>query len=356
MDYNLFVLEIRNKLRILTKTIKTINKINNKILGIRRNLMEVNKELQDKIYDLIIIGSGPAGMTASIYASRGGLDVMMLDYVPGGKLNTTSEIENWPGEVSILGPDLAQKMATHSVQFGAVQEFGHVENIVDEGAIKKVETFDKIYQAKSVLIATGTVERKLGIPGEEEHFGKGVSYCTICDAAFFREKPVTIIGGGDSAYTAADYMARFSDQVHLVLRRDTPRAENILQDRVNKNKNVKIHYSYSPVEIQGTDGKVSRVFFKNNKDERADLVEVNVDAIFPQIGAIPNTGFIRDLPILDEEGYIIVDSKMRTSVPGIFAAGDVIQKELRQIVTATGDGSIAGEEISDYVLNQMNEA
>ncbi len=317
--------------------------------------MAREKIIDEKLHDLIIIGAGPAGMTAAIYASRGGLEVMMLDVLPGGKLNQTSEIENWPGEASILGPDLATKMSSHSTQFGAVHEFGEVEKITIDGSIKILETYSKIYKAKSIIIASGTLERKLGIPGEDEHYGRGVSYCTVCDAAFFRNSPVAIIGGGDSAYEAADYMARFSDKVDLVLRRDVPRAQNINVERVMNNSNVNVHFNYSPVEIIGKEGKVNIVKFKNNIDEDADLVEVQVDAIFPQIGIIPNTKFLENLDILDEEKYIKADERMKTSIPGVFAAGDVIAKDLRQIVTATGDGSIAGEEATVYVMHEWAE-
>lgn len=318
-------------------------------------MFEFKKEKVEQIYDLIIIGSGPAGMTAAVYASRNGLKVAILDMTPGGKLNETSEIENWPGDTMIMGPELAQRMAAHSTQFGAEFIFGQAEKVEDLGKYKQVETFDKILQAKSILIATGTVERKLGIPGEQEYYGNGVSYCAVCDAAFFKDEDVIVIGGGNSAYEAAEYLSRFAKNVYQVLRRDVIRASQIVVNRVEKRDNIKTMFSYSPIEIKGTNGKVSSVLFVNNKDKDADPIEIKASAIFPAIGILPNTDFIKNLDILDEDNYVIVDEKMRTPIKGIYAAGDVIAKELRQIVTATNDGSIAGENIADYILNDFDD-
>lgn len=316
--------------------------------------MDMEKELVEHVYDLIILGAGPAGMTASIYASRGGLDVAIFDFVPGGKLNETGDVENYPGINNITGPELAHKMAEHAVYFGSKLIPAYAERIIDKGRIKEVETFDKIYQAKAVLIATGTKERKLGIPGEEEFYGRGVSYCAVCDGAFYKDKVVIVIGGGDSAYEAADYLARFASEVHVVLRRHFIRAEKINQKRVNENPKIFTHFAFSPVEIKGDDA-VTSVVFKNNKDEDAPLIELEASAIFPQIGIIPNSDFVKDLDILDDKGYIIANDNMETKIPGIYAAGDIISKNLRQIVTATRDGAIAGEEISKYVLHDLSE-
>ena len=310
---------------------------------------EFKKEIEQTVHDLIIVGSGPAGLSAAVYASRGGLEVIMIDTVPGGELLNIAEIENWPGDSHVLGPELAARMSEHATQFGAKHIFGIVEKIIDKCDIKLVESFDKIYQAKSVIIASGTKERLLGIPGESEYKGSGISYCATCDAAFFKNEIVTVIGGGDTAYKSAEYISRFAKEVHMFLRRDVARAEKIAIDRVHAKDNIEVHYKYSPIEIKGTNGKVSSVVLKNNRPGEHDLWEFETAAVFPLIGTIPNTDFVGDLPILDENRYIVVNDRMETQIPGIFAAGDVIAKGLRQVVTAASDGAIAGEAAGNYI-------
>lgn len=303
-----------------------------------------------KLYDLVIVGGGPAGLNAALYASRAGLDTVLLEgMIPGGKLYSTNEVENWIGDTIIGGAELAGRMVEHAFAFGAEQGFGMVSDIREMGATKEVETYDKIYQTKSVLIAVGTVERKLGIPGEDEYFGKGISYCAVCDGAFYKDKIVTVIGGGNTALEESDYLTRFAKQVHLVLRRNEARADKIYQDRVANNPKITVHYSYSPVEVRGNDDKLTEILLKSNDPNRPEDKLLETDGLFPLIGVDPNTTFISALGITDANGYIVTDEKMATRVPGIYAAGDCRDKELRQIITAGNDGAIAAQAISAWL-------
>lgn len=314
--------------------------------------METKEKSQ--VYDLVIVGAGPAGLTAALYASRAGLKVVMLEgMIPGGKLYNTSEVENWPGDRHVSGPDLAGRMVEHALSFGAEQEYGMVEKIRDLGDVKEVETFDRVFLGKAVLIASGTVERKLGIPGEDEYYGRGVSYCAVCDGAFYKDKKVVVIGGGNTAFEDSDYLTRFASEVHLVLRRDKARAEKILQDRVAKNPKIKVHLQYKPVRIEGDGSHANKVVFKSSVDPEAPLMEITCDGVFPLIGEDPFTAFVADLGILNEQGYVMTDEHMATRIPGIYAAGDCRKKTLRQIVTAGNDGAIAAQAVAAW-LDQQN--
>ena len=310
----------------------------------------MEEKTRSELYDLAIIGAGPAGLTAALYASRAGLKTVMLEgMLPGGKIVNTSEVENWPGETSISGPDLANRMVEHSLAFGAVQEYGQVERIRAEGPVKELETWDRVFLAKAVIIASGTVERKLGIPGEGVYFGNGVSYCAVCDGNFYKNKVATVVGGGNTAFEDSDYLARFADKVYLIIRRDKARAEKILQDRVARNPKIEVHWQTRPVQILGENNHVTGIVLKSTKNESSPEWTLQTNGVFPLIGVDPNTDFVRELGILDKDGYIITDDTMRTSIPGIYAAGDCRQKKLRQIVTASSDGAIAAQSISSWL-------
>ncbi len=301
--------------------------------------------------DLIIIGAGPAGLSACLYASRAGLDVMMLDAgAPGGKLNVSAEIENWPGQKKKTGPELAYEMYEHALSFGGKQEYGEVTKIIDHNDFKEVITNEKSYQAKAVLIATGTKERKMGIPLEEELTGHGVSYCAVCDGPFFKGEEVAVIGGGNSALEEAVYLTKFVNHVHLIVRRDVFRADKIIQEHVLSNDKIKIHFLKKPHHIIAKDNKVDKLAIEDSNT--GELSELLVKAVFPFVGLDPITEFVKDLDITDEHGYIITDETMQTKVSGIYAAGDVRKKVLRQVVTATNDGAIAGQQIAHYLENQ----
>lgn len=298
--------------------------------------------------DLIIIGAGPAGLSAALYASRAGANVLILDSgAPGGKLNLTASIENYPGISSIAGPELAFQMYQHSLEFGAKQTYGVVENIIDYGDYKEVICSDQTYKTKAILIASGTVERKMGIENEVELTGKGVSYCAVCDGPFFKNKAVAVVGGGNSALEEADYLTKFVDKVHLIVRRDEFRADKIIQDEVNKNDKIEVHFLKKPNRVIEGENKV--VGLEVSDSNTGDLSVIEVAGIFPFVGLDPVTNFAKELNILDQKGYVLTNDRMETAIKGIYAAGDVRAKDLRQVVTAANDGAIAGQEIANYL-------
>lgn len=304
--------------------------------------------MSEHFYDVIIIGAGPAGMTAAVYASRANLNTLMLERgVPGGQMSDTEAVENYPGFDSILGPDLANKMFEHSQKFGAKYAFGDVKEVKDHVDYKEVITGDKTYKAKAVIIATGAEHRKLGVPGEEEYAGRGVSYCAVCDGAFFRDREIAVIGGGDSAVEEGMYLTRFAKKVTIIHRRDQLRAQKILQERAFQNEKIEFIWDTVVEKINGKDGKVSSLTLKNVKT--GETKEFETDGVFIYIGTDPLSEPFKSLGIVNEDGYIPTNENMETKVPGIFAAGDVREKELRQIVTATGDGSIAAEAAIKYI-------
>lgn len=300
------------------------------------------------LYDVVIIGGGPAGMSASLYASRGGMKVAMLDFMPGGKLNITSEIENYPGHGRVTGQALAADMLESALAFGTEHIFAMVEEIRPGTSVHEVVCTDQtVYRTKAVIIASGTVERKMGIPGEAEYYGMGVSYCAVCDAAFFRNKPVIVIGGGSTAFEDALYLSKFASDVKIIMRRDVSRAEQVIQDRVNDNPKIERLHFWVAEEIRGNGMNVTSVALKNvNTGETREL---ETAAVFPLIGVDANTAFISNLGITASDGFIRTNRKMETQIPGIFAAGDVRVKTLRQIVTATNDGAIAAESVNHYL-------
>jgi len=304
-------------------------------------------EVIEKIYDVIVIGAGPGGMTAALYASRSNLDALILERgIPGGQLNNTAEIENYSGFKSILGPDLSTKMFEGAQQFGAEYAYGDVKKVVDGQEYKEIHTFDKVYQARAIVIATGAEHKKLGVTGEQEYNGRGVSYCAVCDGAFFRNKHIVVVGGGDSAVEEGTYLTQFAEKVTIIHRRDELRAQKILQDRAFKNEKVDFVWNSVVEEIEG-DEKVSGVRIKNVKT--GEITEFPAEGAFIYIGLLPNSEQFRDLGITDEEGWIETDEVMATRVPGIYAIGDVRKTPLRQVATAVGDGSLAGNAVFNYV-------
>ena len=299
--------------------------------------------------DIIIIGAGPAGLTAALYASRAGASVKIIEAgAPGGKLNLTADVENYPGIKKVQGPQLAYDFYEHGLSFGAELEMTEVTGIVDLGDHKIVKTSKGEFEAKNVIIATGTKERKMNVPGEAELAGKGVSYCAVCDGPFFKGKEVAVVGGGNSAIEEAIYLAGIVSKVHVIMRRDVFRADKVLSDRAKAQSNIEFHFKKKSHQVLATDGKVSGLEVSDS--DTGELSTINVSAVFPFVGADPVTGFAKDLDILDERGYVIVDEHMESKIHGIFAVGDVRQKELRQIVTATNDGAIAGQYIANSLM------
>jgi len=300
-----------------------------------------------KIYDVIIAGAGPAGMTAAVYTSRANMSTLMLERgIPGGQMANTEEIENYPGFGSILGPDLSTKMFEHAQQFGAEYAYGEIKEIRDEEPYKRVITGDKEYLTKSVIVATGAEHRLLGAPGEKELSGRGVSYCAVCDGAFFRNKELVVVGGGDSAVEEAVFLTRFASKVTIVHRRDQFRAQKILQKRAFENEKIEVIWDSAVKEIRG-EGKVQSVLLENTKT--GEQSELATDGVFIYVGMDPLTESVRPLGITNDAGYVLTDEKMYTKVKGVFAAGDVREKLLRQVVTATGDGSIAAQSAQHFV-------
>lgn len=296
--------------------------------------------------DLAIIGAGPGGMTAALYATRAGLSTLMIDAsAPGGKLLKTYMIDNYPGDPEIPGPDLAVEMYQQSVSFGAEFMNGTVKNV----NLDKQVTLDsgEVINAKAVLIATGTKERLLNIKGEAEAIGHGESFCAVCDGAFYRGKDVVVIGGGNAALEEAQFLTKFANKVTIVLRRDVFRAEHKVQTHVMENDKIEVLKNHVPEEVILEDGKVTGLVAKSTITD--DTLTIPCSGLFPYIGADPETKFLDGLDILDDKGYVLVNEKMETAIDGIYAAGDCIRKELRQIVTATADGAIAAQNIFHYV-------
>ncbi|MER2155380.1 MAG: thioredoxin-disulfide reductase [Solibacillus sp.] len=303
---------------------------------------------EEKIYDVVIIGAGPAGMTAAVYASRANLSTLMIERgIPGGQMANTEAVENYPGFDTILGPELSTKMFEHAKKFGAEYAYGDVNEIIDGEEYKIIISGKKQYKTRTIIITTGAEYKKLGIPGETELGGRGVSYCAVCDGAFFKQKKLIVIGGGDSAVEEGIYLTRFADKVTIVHRRDKLRAQKIIQDRAFANEKIDFVWNTTVKEIHEVDGKVGKVTLVSTVD--GTETEEAADGVFVYVGMLPLTAPFASLNILNEAGYIVTNEKMETAVPGIYAAGDVREKMLRQIVTATGDGSIAAQSAQHYV-------
>ncbi|WP_411575286.1 thioredoxin-disulfide reductase [Streptococcus sp. CSL10205-OR2] len=300
------------------------------------------------MYDLIVIGAGPAGITAALYAARSNLKVATIEQgAPGGQMNNTADIENYPGFELISGPELAMKMYEPLDKMGVENIYGIVTDIEDKGDYKIVKTDDKTYETKTVIIATGAKHRLLGVPGEDTFSSRGVSYCAICDGAFFRDQDLLVVGGGDSAVEESVFLARLAKSVTIVHRRDELRAQKVLQDRAFANDKIKFIWDTVVKEIKGNDIKVKSVVFENVKTK--EITEQEFGGIFIYVGLDPVSSMVTNLGITDEDGWIITDENMKTSIPGIFAVGDVRQKTFRQITTSVADGAVAAQNVYQYV-------
>lgn len=300
------------------------------------------------MYDTMIIGAGPAGMTAALYAARSNLKVALLERgIYGGQMNNTAEIENYPGYAHISGPELAEKMFEPLENLGVEHLFGQVEKIEDHGDYKKIITEDEVFETKTVILASGANHRHLGVPGEEEYNSRGVSYCAVCDGAFFRDEDLLVVGGGDSAVEEAIFLTRFAKSVTIVHRRDQLRAQKLLQERAFANEKISFIWDSVVKEIKGDDRRVTSVVFENVKTGQSS--ESDFGGVFVYVGLDPVSEFVKDLGICDEAGWIVTDQHMKTAIDGIYAIGDVRQKDLRQITTAVGDGAVAGQEVYKYI-------
>lgn len=300
------------------------------------------------MYDVIILGSGPAGLSAAIYAQRARFHTLVIEEKPmsGGQILDTYEVDNYPGLPEITGFELGQKFRTHADRLGAEFVNEQVKEIRVNGENKQVVTNKAEYEAKALILATGAKHRKLMVPGEEELTGVGVSYCATCDGAFFRGKEVVVVGGGDVALEDALFLARGCNKVYLIHRRDEFRGARILQERVMETENIELVLNSRVTEIRG-DGKVESVLVHDNIEETER--EICVQGVFIAVGIEPNTLAVNGIAKQDEQGYIIAGEDTRTSVPGIFAAGDVRTKKLRQVVTAAADGANAVASVERYL-------
>ena len=305
----------------------------------------------ENIYDLAILGAGPAGICAAIYATRAKLNTIWLDkkFVQGGQIVDTYEVDNYPGLPGITGLDLGEAMAGHAEKLGMKPQREPVRSIETEHGIKVIRTKKNEYRARAVIIACGATHRHLGIPGEEELSGMGVSYCATCDAAFFQDRTVVLVGGGNVAVEDAILLSRTCKKVYLVHRRDELRAEKILQESLFACKNVELIWDSIPLSIEGTD-KVEALKIRNKKTQEESFIET--DGVFIAVGIVPGTEKFKDLVKLDEAGYIVAGEDGITSEPGIFAAGDIRTKNLRQVVTAVADGANAVASAQRYLLDK----
>ncbi len=302
------------------------------------------------LYDIIIIGGGPAGLTAGLYTSRARLKTLLIEKaLAGGQVATTEFVENYPGfEEGISGIELSQKMEKQAKRFGLEIVQDTVLNISMDGRIKRLtlEYNKEGHDARALIIATGAHPRYLGIPGESEFRGRGVSYCATCDGAFFKGEKIAVIGGGDSAVEEAIFLTKFAEKVYIIHRRDKLRAAKIIQERAFSNPTIKIIWNSIVKKIDG-DEAVKVLHLKNVKTHEESVLEVQ--GVFIFAGYNPSTEFLNGLVDVNERNYIITDENMRTSVPGIFAAGDVRAKSLKQIATAVGDGAIAAVSAEKYI-------
>jgi len=321
--------------------------------------LAVKPKLQPKAeignsYDLIIIGGGPAGLAAAIYAGRNRLKTLVIEkMVLGGQASNAYHIENYPGfPEGISGQELGRKMTEHANKLGMQVVWGSVKRLKTDQQQIEVSVDGKTITGRAVIIATGSENKKLDVPGEEEFRGHGVSYCATCDGAFYKNKNIIVVGGGNSAIEEALFLTRFAAKVSIVHRRDELRADKILAERAIGHPQIYFFWHSVLEEIKG-DKFVREASLKDLSTGKKIIVPI--DGVFIYIGSTPGSGFVKDLVKLDEQGYIITDDKIRTSAPGVFAAGDVRAKNLRQIVTAVAEGAIAAEAAREYIERVDNK-
>lgn len=301
-------------------------------------------------YDLVVIGAGPAGLTAAIYGVRANLSVLLLDQLaPGGQIINTNEIENYPGVGKLNGAQLAFQMFEHATELGVEFDYKTVKNLEVKDDIKLIHTeeSEEAIEALTVIVATGTRPRTLNVPGEEDYTGSAISWCAICDGAKYRDKDVVIIGGGNSAVDEGTYLATITKSLTIITDFDLT-ADPVSCDYLRNLPNVTVHPYKTVTEFVGEDGKLTGVKFTDKETgDNEQLVEC--DGVFEYIGAVPSTDSIKDLGITESHGFIEANERMETAIPGVFGAGDCISKHLRQVVTATADGAIAAQQAGSYL-------
>lgn len=305
------------------------------------------------MYDLIIIGGGPGGLSAALYASRSKLKTLVIEgTIEGGQIAGTADVENYPGIIKIDGMELGQVMKQQCENFGAEIIYETVEKVDLEGTVKKVTAGDKVYESKTVIVATGAKPREMGVPGEKEFQGRGVSYCATCDAAFYQDLPVYVIGGGDSAVDEALFISKFASTVYIVHRRDELRASKNLQDRAMNTPNIKFIWDTVVEEVKG-DKIVKELVLKNKKTGEVTTISSDKElfGIFVFIGNVAQTELFKDVLTL-KDGYIVTNEEMETNIEGVYAIGDVRSKKIRQVVTAASDGAIAAINAERYIAEK----
>jgi thioredoxin reductase (NADPH) len=308
-------------------------------------------------FDVIIVGAGPAGLCAGMYAGRGMLKAVVLERgIPGGELLNTELIEDYIGFESILGRDLAEKMTEHAKKFGAEIRQENVEAIekTADGTFEVRTQKATVYRAPTVIITAGGTPNKLGVPGEQEYAGRGVSYCAVCDGAFFKDETIAVVGGGDAAVEEADYLTRYADKVYVIHRRDELRASKILQERLFANPKAEVIWNKVVKEIKGGPQGMTEVMLEDTVTKENSALPVT--GCFILIGFTPNSGLIKGHFEHDASGYIITDDSMMTSIPGLFAAGDLRVQLTRQITTAVGDGTTAAIAVEKYLKEAVEVA
>ncbi|HOP07180.1 MAG TPA: thioredoxin-disulfide reductase [candidate division Zixibacteria bacterium] len=296
---------------------------------------------EEKKYDIVIVGGGPGGLTAGLYSARAERKTIAIEkYLPGGQIANTEEVEDYPGFERISGAELATKIAEHARKFGLQVASDEVVEVYVEGNDRMVRCASgDVYRAKAVILSTGGSPVKLGVPGEAEYTGKGVSYCAICDGAFFRGQVIAVVGGGDAAVEEGMYLTKFASKVYIIHRRDELRAARVIQSRAFKNDKIEFIWDTIVESINGSDKQVTNLALKNVKTGEKSQLECG--AVFPFLGFRPNSNITREALRKDKGGYIITDDKMETSIKGIFACGDVRAQLVRQITNAVGDGTTA---------------
>lgn len=308
------------------------------------------RSILSEFHEAIIVGGGPAGLTAGIYLMRAGIDTMLLEkMIPGGAPVNTGNIENYPGfPENISGRDLMNRFTEHARNCGLlINEFSEVDDVSFEKDKFIIKTSEKIYSSTGIILATGTEPAKMGIPGENEYLGRGISYCATCDGAFFKNLNVAVIGGGDAAIEEGLSLANIVNKVYVIHRRDKLRAQKVLQDRAFRNSKMEFLWNKKPLEIKGGD-QVEMIVVQDVKTEESS--EIKVDGVFVYVGAKPNTYFLKDLVDRDDSGFVLTDESLSGKTKGLFIAGDARKKTLRQISTAVGDGALAAVNLEKYIL------
>jgi thioredoxin reductase (NADPH) len=319
------------------------------VISIKPKTSSKKETKEEIIYDAIIIGGGPAGLTAGIYLSRARMDTLLIEKaMPGGQAVLTEIIENYPGfPEGISGPELMQKIEEQAVRFGLKIEYGEVEEVkIQEDKVKIVRINNQEYRTLAIILTSGAEASKLGVPGEEKLRGRGVSYCATCDAPFFKDQKIVVVGGGDTAIEEALYLTKFVREVTIIHRRDRLRATKILQERVFANKKINFVWDSVVTKILGKE-KVEGVLIQNKKT--GEEKEISCQGVFVFVGNVPNSKFLNESIKLDLKGYILTDDNMMTSQEGIYACGDVRKKILRQVVTACGEGATAAFAAQKYI-------